>query len=517
MQPTIKTVEEFSAEIDPWSDPISLNQEVPHKLDLARAIPGSLPELRAYCTALAEALQVSDDAILPLSLSMFSLATSRAYIAELRSGWRETPCMWVAVLAESGERKSAVISAISLPFRDWERGEEEKLKSAIARHEEKRKICDTKLNSRRAKLVATPPGLEYDELAKEVSELAVELDALPVIHRPSLIINDATPEALRDKMVRNGEKLGWVSAEVDPCQLVGSQYSKNGQSNFDLFLKSFSGEPVAVARVNRGEVHLKAPCLSMALFVQPAAINKVLSDAYAVDKGLVPRLCLIRPQSKIGARRTDPAPISDTLTDWWNKTVADTLNQPWTGKACLEGSSLYLSDSLPQVVTFTAEARAEFERFLETHELRLAEDGDLRSILAFGSKLPGLLVRIALNFAVLRSRSCPVIDKECICAAMEWGHFLIDHFRFAVGEAGLGADLKLARKILRVVRQKFQREFSARDALRWVDGAGARMADVTPALELLEERGWIRTQPICGQQRGRPPSPTFMVHPSISH
>lgn len=517
MQNTIISIEEARAEIDPWPEPISLDQKAPAKLDLARAIPGSLPELRSYCTELAEGLQVAEDAIPPLALSTFSLATSRAYIAEVRTGWRETPCLWVAELAESGERKSALVSAISQPVFDWQRGEAERLKTAIAAHQEKRRTCEAKLNNKRNKLVAAHPGEESDELAREVNELAIELSAIPVVHSPRLITNDATPEAVRDLMERNGEKLAWISAEVDPCQLMGSQYSKTGQSNFDLFLKSFSGEPVAAARVNSGEVHLQAPCLSMALFVQPAAMNKVLSDAYAVDKGLVPRLCLIHPPSKLGNRRTDPAPVSQQLVEWWNDTINETLNQPWTGKVCLEGSSVYLHASPPVVVNFTNEARTEFEGFLQAHESRLGEDGDLRPILSFGSKLPGVLVRLALNFAVLRSRSCPIIDKECVGAAMEWAPFLIDHFRFAVGEAGLGRDLKLARKLLRLIKAKSQWEFSARDALRWVDSAGARMEEITPALELLEERGWIREQPTRSPNRGRPPSTRYLVHPSISH
>lgn len=517
MQSPIISIEDARTEIDPWPEAISLDQGAPAKLDLSRAIPSCLPDLRAYCTGLAEALQVSEDAIAPLALSTFSIATSRAYIAEVRAGWRETPCLWVAVLAESGERKSALVSAMSQPFYGWQRRESERLKTPIAVHQEKRKTCEAKLNSKRSKLVATPPGVEHDGLAAEVRDLAVELDAIPTIHTPNLITNDATPEAIRDLMVRNGEKLAWISAEVDPCQLMGSQYSKTGQSNFDLFLKAFSGEPVAVARVNRGDVHLRAPCLSMALFVQPAAMNKVLSDAYAVEKGLVPRLCLIRPTSKIGTRQTRPEPVPNHLIEWWEGVIFDTLNQAWSGKACLEGPNVYLSESSPVVVNFTEQALIKFEAFMEAHESRLAEDGDLRPILAFGSKLPGVLVRIALNFAVLRSRGCPIIDDKCLCAALEWAPFLIDHFRFAVGEAGLGKDLKLARRLLRFIRTKSQWEFSARDALRWVDSAGARMEDIIPALELLEERGWIREQSNQRSSLGRPASTRYLVHPSISH
>jgi hypothetical protein len=85
-----------------------------------------------------------------------------------------------------------------------------------------------------------------------------------------------------------------------------------------------------------------------------------------------------------------------------------------------------------------------------------------------------------------------------------------------MGTAAEPDEVKLARRLLALIKKHNLAELSAKDALDLVDGGGLKMNELNPALDLLVEREWLRElEPLPKKpQGGRDPSPRYLVNPS---
>jgi hypothetical protein len=510
--PHVLTLEAARTEAEPWPTPRPLACPPPLTLDLEKAIPPGLAPFREFCAAVPEALQVPPDMVAPLALALASIGTARALEVELSPQWRETAPLWFAALAEPGERKSALLGLLSAPLHKWQADERDYLRHALAAYCERRRTLDARLVGLRSQLQKAK-GPDVDTLQRNALDLAATLENLPMLAAPELVTSDATPEALRDLMGRNGEKVALVSAEMDAGQLTGARYGKGG-ANFDLLLKAFTGDPSPCHRIGR-DMPLERPALSLVLCVQPAAVAEVLRDAYAKDKGLVPRLCLIAPASRMGTRALHPDPAPPDLLRWWGDTLRRLLDLPWPGRVILNADGPTRSEAGPHIMRPTPDAGRIFDGLRKDIESRICEGGDLRPVCGYASKLPGVIARIALNLEAMQDPAAEFITADTMRAACEWAPFLLAHFRAVLGDAAEGDEVKLARRLLAQVKRKNLAELSAKDALRlFPHGTGLKMEELSPALELLIEGDWLRELPPVPQLIGRKPSPRYAVNPA---
>jgi hypothetical protein len=499
---------------EPWPTPRPLAGPTPPSLDLKKAIPPGLAPFREFCEAVAEALQVPQDAVPPLALALTSIGTSRALELKLAPDWRETAPLWFAVLAESGERKSALLGLLAAPVYDWQAGETARLRDPLASYAEQREALVTRLVATRGKQ-SRATGPDRDALENESRDLAVDLENTPPLASPSLITSDSTPEALRDLLARNGEKAAWVSAEVDAGQLLGTRYANGGGANFDLLLKAFTGESVTAHRIGR-DLTLDRPAMALALFVQPAAVSEVLRDRNARDRGLVFRLCLIAPASRMGTRTLHPADVPPELLQWWGDTLRRLLDLPWPGRVILSATGPARNEAAPHVLHLAPEAVAILDGLRADIERRIHETtGDLRPICGFASKLPGVVARLALTFEAMQNPAVEFVTAETMRAAVAWAPFLLAHFRAVLGDAAASDEAKLARRVLAWCKRHKRTEATAREIHQGLDGDGLRREELDPALDLLVEGEWLRELPRTGPPHpGRPPSPRFAVNPA---
>ena len=509
---SIISLDSARAGAEPWPKPRPLSAPTPPRLDLEKAIPPALAPFREFCAAVAESLQVPPDAVPPLALALASIGTSRALELQLKEQWRETAPLWFAVLAESGERKSALLGLLAAPVRDWQRLETTRLRDALASYAERREALAARLVATRGRL-SKFTGPDREALENETHDLAVDLERTPPLAGPSLISSDATPEAMRDLLARNGEKLAWVSGEVDAAQLLGTRYANGGGANFDLLLNAFTGEAVTAHRIGR-DVTLARPALALALFVQPAAVAEVLRDGYARDRGLVPRLCLIAPASRMGTRTLHPADVPPELLQWWGVTLCRLLDLPWPGRVILTANGPTRSEAAPHTMQLTAEAGGVLDVLRKDIESRIGDGGDLRPVCGYASKLPGVVARIALTFEAMQDPAAAAISGETMRAACEWAPFLLAHFRAVLGDAAASDESRLARRVLSWCKRHQRAEASAKEIHQGIDGDGTRREELDPALDLLVEGDWLRELPEATRVTGRKPSPRYAVNPA---
>jgi hypothetical protein len=498
-----------------WSDPVPLEKHERPSFDLSKCIPPGLAVFRQFCEGVAEDLQVPPDAVPPLAVALASIGTARALEIELQAGWVETAPLWFVVLGEPGERKSALLSLLAKPVHEWENRQIQYLQPALASYDEDRRLLEARREGVRKKLQTAKDG-ERQRLEQEALELTGKLEDCPSLAVPALVTTNATPEAMRDLLVRNGEKLALVSSETDAGQLLGARYANGGAPNLDLFLASFTGHECPSHRVGR-DAKLKRPALVLALFVQPAALKDVIGDRAARGRGLVDRMALVQPPSRQGQRALHPAQLSRELLGWWNETLHRLLDLPWPGRVMLDPEGPTRWDGVPRILRLAPGAIPILDKLRADLEIRQREGGDLHPVSGFTSKLPGVVARISLALQVMQDAKAEEVSAESMRAAVAWAPVLLGHFRSILGEAAEPEELTLARRLLAALKRQQLREISERDALRLLDGNGKRMDEVRPALDVLVDRGWLWKAPAEAEslpRSGRRPGPRFLVHPA---
>jgi hypothetical protein len=340
---------------------------------------------------------------------------------------------------------------------------------------------------------------------------------MPPLKPSRILLDDTTPEALRELLSQNGEKALWVTTEMDGAGLLGTRHAKQGGPNINLILKCKSGERFSVERASGKAIDLVRPCVAVILSVQPVALKDVLADPYAEGRGFVARFSVISPLSWIGSRHGEPPPIPPALVEWWTARVGEMLAMPWTGKVLLDGGVWRRHEGAPRILELDSEASEIHRETREAIEHRQGPSGDLYPVRQYASKLAGEVARVAAVFAVLADPSAQRIGADAMRAAVAAGLWMLAHTRHVLGDAGLSDDERDARRLLDHLRRRGMRAFSVRDAKRALEHRGQ---EPPAALAVLDEMGWARLAsprppPADRNRGGRPPGPIREVNPKL--
>jgi len=505
------------AELAPWSalEPLGRASDPP-LFDSATMLPCDVPWLLRFVEGVAEAVQVPGDLVASAAVGLASLASARSVEVECAPGWKEPAPLWVVALLRPGERKSASMSILARPFHDWTARERQAMAEPLARYLERRRVMEARLSAVRNKAAKEAKPEARKKLETEALDLAADLEAMPArVSAPDLLVQSFTPEGLRDALEANGEKLGIVSAEADAGELLGARYSDAGP-NLDLMLCAHAGDPITTRRAGGRTVPLLRPALGMVLAVQPEAVRTVLNDRAAKGRGLVDRMLLIHPSSRMGNRLLDPPVIAHEVAQWWSDSVHAILDHPWPGRVIIghDGEPVRCT-SEPRTLPIDTEARRHLWELRATLEPRLGEGGDLANVSGFASKLPGACARLALAFTMLRDPRAAVVGAEAMRAACSWAPYLLAHHRAVLGDAVEPPERHHARRLWRALQRRGRPVMTARDLFKLVlDSAMPDKDAFAPVLALLVDHGAVRPLPRDSSAQGRP-AERFAIHPAI--
>lgn len=203
--------------------------------------------------------------------------------------------------------------------------------------------------------------------------------------------------------------------------------------------------------------------------------------------------------------------------------------QAWADEALMEAALARLltldlvtdeaGDARPWFIRFADDARALMDDLRAV--VRGWEAGVEGLVLSFLGKLPGLTARLALVLAFLDWAT----DGDCEPHAITVQHFgrgahlveayLLPMARRAYAVAATPRAERAARRLMGIIREQGWQRFTARDVLR-LDRAGlGTVAELNPALALLEDGECIRpVDPPANPQGGRPQR-LFLVNPAL--
>ena len=128
--------------------------------------------------------------------------------------------------------------------------------------------------------------------------------------KPRLLADDATPEVVASLLAEQGG--GWRScrAEGGIFDIIAGRYS--GTPNMEVFLKGHAGDRLRVDRRSREEF-IEAPALTMGLAVQPSVLEDIGKNRGFDGRGLLARFLYSLPESLVGYRKINPAPVPDAV------------------------------------------------------------------------------------------------------------------------------------------------------------------------------------------------------------
>ncbi|MFI6921758.1 YfjI family protein [Nonomuraea spiralis] len=484
-----------------WEPPAPLGQRGDLPPFPVHALPGWVAD---HVSAVAEETQTPLDLAGCVALAALSTAAGGRAVVNVRGSWVEPVNLFVLVAMPPGSRKSAVFRAMTNPLNHAERALLSRIGPQITEAEVARRLAED-LAEKAARAASSARGESAAEAIAEAQSAALAVEEIKVPVKPRLMADDVTPESASTILVEQGGRLAVLSAEGGIFATLAGRYS--GTPNLDLFLKGHAGDPLIIDRRGRSE-RVDQAVLTMGLAVQPEIVSDIATMPGFRGKGLLGRILYSLPKSNVGYRNVDAPTVPDHIATRYD--------------ANLQRLTIDMHDwHDPAQLVLSPEAAEIFTEHRRSTERRLRPDsGDLGHITDWAGKFDGAVMRIAglihLAGRVADGWRHP-ISADTVNAAITIGQYFIAHALATFDAMGADPDLEAARTVHAWLHRTGTTRFTVREAFTALPRNRFRkVAELEPALDLLEQLGWIRREPEPPRTGpGRRPSPAYAVHPSL--
>lgn len=428
-----------------------------------RRLPGTIA---AMVESLSISTQTPPEMAGILSLAVLSTLFQAHYDVQITPDWEEPLCLYCTAVAPPGERKSAVIAALTRPIYEYEAEQRELDAAALEQNKTERTILEGQLQAAKQVAIKEPSKMQH------ALDLAADLADFKDMHELRLLADDTTPEKLVEMMERQGGCLTVCSAEGGVFDAMNGRYDKS--MNLDIYLKAHAGDPVIVDRIARKTNYIENPRLTMLLTIQPEVLGGLMQNTTFRGRGLCGRFLFAICNSKVGQREVSPPPIPDDVREDYRAFIRRSLNREGKG-----------------IIRLSADADALRQEYQSYVEGLLGNEWD--NMRDWGGKLVGAMVRIAALIHCANATGDPTateISVETINAAIDIAEVLGQHAAVAYQLMGADDDLTDAQYIWK--RISGMNRISRSDLCNLCRGHFKKSADMNPAIEILVERGFVR-------------------------
>lgn len=467
-----------------WETPIPFGE--PNLPDFpTEKLPGPLS---GFVECLAESTQTPEEMAGVLSLGILATAFQSKFEVEITPDWKEPLCLYPVAVAPPGERKSAVISALSAPVYEYEAEQREFEAAEIAQNQTERLLLEKALQA--AQNSAVKGKGNFETKRQEALDLAVKLANFKDQHPFRLMVDDTTPEKLVDMMEMQGGSITVASAEGGVFDTIAGRYDRT--TNIDVYLKGHSGDAISVDRIGRKSNYIAKPRLTMMLTIQPEVLNGLMNNATFRGRGLCGRFMYAMCKSKVGHREISPPPIPGNIRADYRTFVRKILSTQWSG-------TIHLSPEANAI-------REEYQGYIEK---KLGDEWE--GMRDWGGKLVGAMVRIAALMHAAEVQGNPTeipICSETMVGATCIAEFLSAHAVAAYQAMGADETTENAKYLWRKIESTGQSDIRKRDLWHICKGKFKRVEMMDPALQTLIAMGYIQENEIS--TGGRPTKKLFV-------
>lgn len=496
-QPGYVPAEVYNAPKEPqWELPIPFTQ---HSLP-SFPIDAFPPALRDYVLAVVETTQTPVDMSASAALAILALCQQGKYRIKGKEDWIEPLNLFVVIIAEPSERKSAVISHLIRPVSQYEAEYNTMYSNELEINKMKKRILEKRQRAVEDKVVKgkAEPG-ELEEIADEVANFR-ELQPM------RLYVDDVTTEKLTSILSDNNGTAAVVSAEGGIFDMLSGIYTKN--VNIDVFLKGHSGDTIRVDRIGRNSESIMNPALTVLLTVQPSVLSGMMQNGTFRGRGLTARFMYCLPTSMVGDRKYRTEPIPDEVSRCYEVMIRNLLQ-----------------DEIPKVpglIYLSPEADQLLEAFAGEVEGKLKNE--YADIPDWAGKLVGAVLRIAgllcraVNARCIDFLDIPesmTVDAQTMAGAIAIGRYFTEHSRAAYALMGADDLVKQSQYALDAIIKNGLVEFTRRDIMR-LCRSFKTAEQVQPVLNHLADLGYVAMKETDSTPgKGRPANPTYMVNPLV--
>ncbi len=448
----------------------------------------------------AEALATQTPVDLPAMLGLSELAACAAkkYEVQARDGWVEPLNLYTVTALSPGNRKSAVFRDANKPLREYEHELVARAEAECERRQSRRALLESRCKQA-IKIASKDPSHEA-----EAERLSAECARIKDFELPRLIVDDVTTEKLAVLLEAQRGRIAMLSSEGGIFNIMAGMYSES--ANFDLYLKSHAGDDVLVDRIGRPSVKLRAPALTMGLTVQPEVVRGLVRKPNFRAFGLLARLLYSMPVSLVGSRQVDPPPVPRAVADAYYAGLLKLLRE---SPGADDGSE---KEIVPRRLVFGVGALRMTNALSKMLEPRMGENGDLAVMADWVSKLAGTVARIAALLHLAESSPGEPIaggtadgSEPCVTErATAIGFYLLEHAQLAFRYMAADPATSDAKYVANALRRDGRLVLTRRDIFERTKGRFERVALLEPALNLLEQHGYIRKVTSAPNGPGRP-------------
>ncbi len=465
-----------------WNPPQFLPEGVPlHPWPF-----GVFPEpFESFAIELSRSTETPIELSSMLVLAAVAAASQKNYKVQIKPDYCEPVNIWPLVVLPPASRKSRVFGEVTLPLREWEVLQKKIVEQNIESINSKRKTIEMRLKELRTQAAKSKNEHDFFQMQQEIENIEKEMPE--ALTYPQLWTSDITPKHLGTIMATNDEAMVVMSDEGGIFDILSGLYS-DGKANIDLFLQGHSASPVRVDRGSRPPIFMQRPVLTMGLTIQPSVITNICNNKTFKGRGLLGRFLYVMPKSNIGFRTFEEPPINVLTTEKFQEAIKKILEHP-----CIMKENLREQYALK----FSLNGYSKWLEYAKTVETFMKEEiGHLSHITDWAGKLPGAIARICGLLHIMRYNSdCPwkfAISLEDVSSAIKIGHCLTNHALNVFDLIQEDNSMQLSRDIHQwIIAHKFK-EFTRRECLRKF--RRVKKADLTPALEILEEHEIIKSR-----------------------
>ncbi len=325
------------------------------------------PPIRNYVTYIAETMQVYNDMPASLALAVLSMCLQKKAKVQFNSEWQEELNLYICVIADPAERKSAVFSPMMRPVNKYVQEYNNCHRYEILSFQNYLR----KLEYQKESLIQK----NADEA--EINQIQNQILDLKPVHTLKLVTTDTTAEALACTLQENDERIAVMSDEGGIFDIIGGMYNKT--VNLNIYLNGYDGQSVVVDR-RCGNIALQRPLITFGICAQPKVLNDIMSNSTFCGKGLTQRFVFCVPKSMVGQRTLSVAEFpNSTVKDEYDKLIYSLLSFP-TGEAILSLDNAAVSL---------------FSDFFDEVENQLGTNGNFENYKDFFGKLTGRTLRMA--------------------------------------------------------------------------------------------------------------------------
>lgn len=510
-------IDGIDAEDQEWAPPAWLDRSERPPFPI-ETLPGALLD---FVRGVGQGAQAPMDLPGMAALGVVATCIQKRLAVRVSPDWIEPLSIFSVAVARPSERKSPSFKRALAPLVAAEKEIAKERRAEVRKIINRAAILDRRQKALQQRAV-TEAEHEIQETLRLIDEVSEEIAQLPSTVIPRFFTEDVTSEALESCIIAQGGRFAVMSAECGFVDILGGRYAdKTSKANFEIVLKGTSADGLRVDRVGRDGGEIDEALLTVSICAQPSVFEALRGNPAFLERGMLARLWLVYPHSKLGKRIIPAPPTPRPALDAYNDVIHHLALQEEDRE---DGGEI-----LTRTVPLSPDARdvlLEFERQVETL-LDPADGLGESSFAGWLGKAAGYVVRLAGIFhafqeaeshprpSLLEIAERPISADTMSRALAFMEDYLLPHAQSMFAQVGQDAKRNLALQVWDRLRGQSRTTLSARDIFQIVRHQAKDMKTLMAALDVLEEHGYLRkSQPVRpGRAGGRPPTPHYDINP----